>query len=210
MHAVAKAPEVASLPNLVHHNSAKVNNRRIVVMRHGESIYNATHILSSSLTSENGLTATGKDQVRTNAAHLIKAARPDKIFASPLQRTKDTAAIVAEVAEIALDEIIEEPLLREPNFGSFDGGPFPDYLKHFGENRAGTYLIGAPDGEHGSDHQARINAFLNEVTSNPIYEGKTIVVVGHLYTMQFTQKYFMDEHIPVAKYPKNAECYIYA
>ncbi len=180
--------------------TSKVGDRCFVVIRHGESVSNIKHVLSSSDTPLNPLTETGRNQVQTSAEAIIRVIKPDVIITSQLQRAKDTAGIVAQVAGISAETTIVDPRLREPYFGSYEEQPAKKYIELFVNGtrnfREGTYTEGSPDGESGKDQEARINALMDELIANPHYAGKTIVLATHLYPFQHINKYLTGEYVP--------------
>lgn len=95
-----------------------------IVMRHGQSEANAAHLIASQrATAETrfGLTALGRTQARDTArtiAHLYPGV-PCVVVASPLLRTRQTAAIVRQTLGCKVPLIIA-PDFVERDFGAFE------------------------------------------------------------------------------------------
>jgi glucosyl-3-phosphoglycerate phosphatase len=89
--------------------------RRVVLLRHGRTEWNATGRFQGQLDSP--LDATGHAQAAA-AAIAVAPMRPDALVSSDLSRARDTAAVVS--AETGLDVEID-PRLREIYLGSWEG-----------------------------------------------------------------------------------------
>ncbi|HXH58834.1 histidine phosphatase family protein [Iamia sp.] len=89
------------------------NGSRILLVRHGESTWNATGRWQGQ--ADPPLTDRGRDQARSAAARLPPVAA---VVASDLQRARETALILAEPQEraVTVDEV-----LRERDAGAFSG-----------------------------------------------------------------------------------------
>ena len=85
----------------------KKSGNRYFVMRHGEAIDNAKHVLDPKGDPNNHLTKKGKEEAKASAEGL-KGKKIDLIFASPFIRTKETADIVAK--ELGLSVMVDERL----------------------------------------------------------------------------------------------------
>lgn len=101
-----------------------------VFLRHGESIGNRDALIAGSM--DVALTERGRAQATAAAEHL--AALPiDRIYTSPLQRARDTAAVVAASRGLPVVTIAE---LGERHWGALEGRPRS-------ERTAGTLPPGA-------------------------------------------------------------------
>jgi probable phosphoglycerate mutase len=99
---------------------------KIYIARHGQDQDNVRGILNGH--RNESLTELGEKQGQ-ELAQKIKAAniKFDKIFVSPLERTKKTASIIAQTLELDEPEIF--PLLIERDFGIMTGKPVTDVEK---------------------------------------------------------------------------------
>ena len=90
--------------------------RRLVLVRHGESRWNAEARIQGQACA--GLSATGHAQARVTAAALAATYPKATLVASDLQRTIETASPLA--AELGV-EVRQDPGLRERAFGRWEG-----------------------------------------------------------------------------------------
>lgn len=168
-----------------------LTSAEIYVLRHGQAEHNIQHLMSSS--SEISLTEKGESQVLSSAESLAEATNIDAIFCSPLKRTRQTAAIAADCVGYPLENIIIDSRLREQYYGSFEGLPYDEYVAQF-SNKGDEFVLGAPDGESGSELYERISDFLNELLANPEYQNKRILIVTHAYPLCQISKYLTGRY----------------
>jgi probable phosphoglycerate mutase len=151
---------------------------KIIALRHGESTANKLGIITASDdVTVTRLTADGIGQVCRAAEKLKASASIDFIFSSPLQRTRETAAIVASSFN---KKVVIEDRLKEPAYGEFEGKPFLEYLKLFSKPED-RFVTAPPKGESGEKLRERIAAFLKELGSDATYQNKTVLLVTHYY-----------------------------
>ncbi|KAF9599399.1 hypothetical protein IFM89_036956 [Coptis chinensis] len=89
----------------------------IVVVRHGETTWNAAGIIQGELESD--LNEVGWKQAAAIAERLAKEQKPVAIYSSALKRAKDTAEMIAKKWHIP--EVIVVPELKERHVGSLQG-----------------------------------------------------------------------------------------
>jgi len=187
----------------------RIRFTKVSVLRHGESEGNLVPVYQGTCPGTH-LTATGKKQAAA-AADFLNAGEISAIYCSPLDRTKETAAIIAKAtgAPVIVDE-----RLHEVTFGDYEGKTvdFSD-LTFVKARRAHKLETNAPESIYhfpgmetfGAVHE-RISAFLEEVL--PRYRGGHIVIVTHADPLQNIQHFFTLEdpmklnHRP---YPRYAE-----
>jgi len=123
-------------------------------MRHGETLWNRAKVLQGT-TPYPQLSTKGVAMTEATAAGLAAAGvRYDRIFTSPLARTRETADIVA--AKTGPKPIVRE-LLHERCFGTAEG-------KRIGEGQTIKDLLSVATGvESEAEVAARVRAFLDEV-----------------------------------------------
>jgi isoleucyl-tRNA synthetase len=151
--------------------------------RHGESELNTQNILNGELGVRNGLTEKGRAQVR-EAIAALKELGIERIYHSPLERTVETARMIAEALGIPDGEVISDDRLREMRFGIFEGKMVDEYHDFFG----GGYnrLVKAPEGgETWTEVKKRVGEFLYEVEQNE--HNKRILIVSHNGALQMVQ-----------------------
>jgi len=117
----------------------------------------------------------GKREVEALAVRLEKTPLA-AIYASPLERTQETARAIA--AERQLDIISREGLV-ESDFGDWSGRLLADLAvdigwKRFNDNRSSTP---APGGEHMTEIQARMGRELLRIRD--AHPDQTVAVVSH-------------------------------
>ena len=105
--------------------------RRVVLLRHGRTEWNATGRFQGQLDAP--LDVMGKAQA-VAAAVAVGPMQPDAIVSSDLSRCADTAAAVA--AETGLDVVLD-PRLREINLGEWQGLTRAEARERFPEEYAG-------------------------------------------------------------------------
>ena len=108
----------------------------LIFMRHGEALDNMHEILSSQEIQCSMLTENGKKQVIESIKSLPKI---DKIYASPLARTLQTAKEVADNRNLNVEI---DNRIREINWGKFNGKENSAELDEVREKQvAGDFLL---------------------------------------------------------------------
>ncbi|XP_072977472.1 phosphoglycerate mutase-like protein 4 isoform X1 [Typha angustifolia] len=97
----------------------------ILVLRHGETSWNASRIIQGHLDPE--LNETGRRQATAVAAHLSKESKFAAIYSSDLKRAAETAQIIA--SSCGLPEVVLDQALRERNLGDLQGLTLRDAAK---------------------------------------------------------------------------------
>lgn len=148
-------------------------NNEYILMRHGESDSNVLSIVSSSPEKTSiKLTKKGKEEVLKSAKELKKK-KIDLIISSPLQRTIETAEIVADYCGASYET---DERLREYDFGTMNGRPLEEFLNFAGsvENR---FVMSPEEGETMADIKKRVLNFIADIEKK--YKGKKILIVSH-------------------------------
>ncbi len=151
--------------------------------RHGESVLNTLNTLNGENGVVNPLTEKGKDQVR-EAVQRLSGDKIDLIYHSPLERTSETAHLIATALELSPDQLIADDRLREMHFGEFEGKSVDEYHAFYmdGYNR----LVKAPaHGETWTDVKRRVGSFLYDMER--LHKGKRILIVSHNGPLQLIQ-----------------------
>ncbi len=100
-----------------------IPEREFYFLRHGQTDWNVQRLAQG--TSENGLNQTGLEEA-ANAADLLKGIEGiGAVVSSPLRRSLETAAIVAEALSLPVET---EELFAECGFGVRQGKVFGDWL----------------------------------------------------------------------------------
>jgi broad specificity phosphatase PhoE len=149
---------------------------RLFLARHGETDWNAAHRLQGQ--ADRPLTPRGQAQA-TALCRLLQRHPITAVYASPLQRARDTAAPLAEALGL---EVQEAAAMLEIDYGVLEG--------HTQQSVAGTDLedlwrrrsqnplaFDAPGAETYDDLVERVRPFAASLRRR--HAGQTIVVVGH-------------------------------
>ena len=138
-------------------------------MRHGESEANAAHVFAGQTNSP--LTQRGREQAKV-VAKALQHVRFDRIVASTLSRTMDTAAEIAAGRGVAV-EVFDD--LKEIDLGAAAGKPF-DEVRGL-PNYDGEGFTQWPGGESLDHVVTRAMRVIDGIVAGS--PGKTICVVGH-------------------------------
>ena len=87
----------------------------IVLVRHGATEANSRGLLLGR--ADPPLSDSGRAQARAVAEHLGREPRPSAVVASPLRRTMEAAASIADVFGLAVEP---DPALIEMDYGEWD------------------------------------------------------------------------------------------
>ncbi len=155
----------------------KKSGNSYFVMRHGESEGNALGYYDSDGCETNGLTEKGREQTLASAEALAGKGI-EKIYASPMLRTKETAELVAEKLGLSGDNIVYDDRLKEINFGEFSGKDAENPIERFAEWKKGKgYEDVIPGGESYFDAKNRFGSFLYELEETRV--GEKVLIVSH-------------------------------
>lgn len=104
-----------------------MTERVLYLVRHGESDFSSTDFSASPRGTQwdPPLSERGREQARLLAKRLLAMDRPSAVVASPLRRTRETAAPFADAAGL---EVALEDDLMEANIGEWEGKAFEEIL----------------------------------------------------------------------------------
>jgi broad specificity phosphatase PhoE len=160
----------------------------LFLARHGETIWNAMHRLQGQ--TDIALTERGEEQARALAT-LMADVRLDAVYASPLQRSLETARPVAQAHGL---EPIVRPELREIGYGILegyaDGDDDAELAKLWEARRRDPLHFRAPGGETYAELRHRVAAFTAHVRQ--VHPSDTILVVGHRGTNRALLSLWLD------------------
>ncbi|WP_327404461.1 bifunctional RNase H/acid phosphatase [Streptomyces sp. NBC_01288] len=150
-----------------------------VLLRHGETPLTPQKRFSGSGGTNPSLSPVGQDQATRAATALAARGTIQHIIASPLTRTRETAAAVAD--RLGLDVTIEEGL-RETDFGAWEGLTFGEVRDRYPDDLT-TWLADPTaqptgGGESFADTATRIAATRDKLTA--AYAGRTVLLVTHV------------------------------
>ncbi|MEU6883716.1 bifunctional RNase H/acid phosphatase [Streptomyces viridosporus] len=150
-----------------------------VLLRHGETPLTPQKRFSGSGGSDPSLSDTGREQAERVAALLARRGTVQAVVASPLARTRETAAIVA--ARLGLEVAVDEGL-RETDFGAWEGLTFAEVRERHPDDL--NAWLTSPDaeptggGESFAATAARVAAARDELVA--AYAGRTVLLVTHV------------------------------
>lgn len=155
----------------------KTSGNTYAVMRHGEGEHNVASVLSGLPENPHHVTEKGKEEIAATVEQMKKDGfMPDVIIASPLVRTRETAALVAEGMGLPKEVVVIDERIREDGFGDFEGksesigdGYFANTYEWMTKSR--------PNGESKVDVKRRMSEALYAYEKE--YTGKTILFVTH-------------------------------
>jgi probable phosphoglycerate mutase len=150
-----------------------------VLLRHGETPLTPQKRFSGSGGTDPSLSDVGRDQAERAGAALAKRGTIQAIIASPLTRTRETAAVVA--SHLGLDVTIDEGL-RETDFGAWEGLTFGEVRERYPDDM--TAWLADPEaqptggGESFAATATRIAATRDRLVA--AHAGRTVLLVSHV------------------------------
>ncbi len=134
----------------------------------------------------------GRDQAATAARRLTELDRVTAIYASPLERTRETAAPIAEALGL---EIQIEPGLLECEFGGWTGRELKELFKlpEWRQVQSSPSTFRFPDGESFNEMQLRISSAIAAIVAR--HPGETVVAVSHADPIKAAVAYAVGTHL---------------
>ena len=187
----------------------------IILVRHGRTAHTEAQRISGSGGSNPSLSQAGQlDAVRV-AAELSKFGHsgqwkhlptPEVVLASPMARTRETAAAIADRYGLSV-EVFDE--FEEISFGSWDGLTIEEVRAQFSaefELWQGSWDYAPPNGESLEKFDARILAGLRRLLSE--FEGRCVVLVSHVMPTRGIVRRAMDADVAAYWRPQVSPCSI--
>ncbi|MEV0910834.1 bifunctional RNase H/acid phosphatase [Streptomyces hokutonensis] len=150
-----------------------------VLLRHGETPLTPQKRFSGSGGTNPSLSPVGQDQAARAATALAARGTIQHIIASPLTRTRETAAAVAD--RLGLDVTIEEGL-RETDFGAWEGLTFGEVRERYPDDLT-TWLADPTAQPTGGGESFAATATRIAATRDKLiaaYAGRTVLLVTHV------------------------------
>ncbi|MFE3161957.1 bifunctional RNase H/acid phosphatase [Streptomyces sp. NPDC059224] len=150
-----------------------------VLLRHGETPLTPQKRFSGSGGTDPALSPVGLGQAQAAAGALARRGTIEVILASPLTRTRQTAAAVAE--RLGLDVTLEEGL-KETDFGAWEGLTFGEVRERYPDDL--NAWLADPEahptggGESFAETAARIAATRDRLVA--AHAGRTVLLVTHV------------------------------
>ncbi|RNE49627.1 histidine phosphatase family protein [Corynebacterium alimapuense] len=171
--------------------------RRLVLVRHGQTHYNATRRMQGQLDTE--LSALGRDQARA-AGRLLIDAGISRIVSSDLSRAFDTASIIAEV--LGLD-VVKDSRLRETHLGQWQAKTSMEVDAELPGARAAwrhDATWAPPGGESRVEVAKRARPVVEELMeSYEGWDGNAVLLVAHGGTISALTSHLLG--LDVSMYP---------
>ncbi|ELB2919840.1 histidine phosphatase family protein [Vibrio parahaemolyticus] len=172
--------------------------RRIFVLRHGETEFNADKKLQGHCNSS--LTSKGSDQARRVGTTLKQYVenRPFRVYSSTLGRALQTSQIVCEELNYSYENLNKEPRLKEFSLGEWEQRTIPSLEQEIPNLLAqNDWYLQAPNCETYESVRERLSSWLSDVAHDEdivvVSHGLTgIVLRGLLLGMDYTQVWQQD------------------
>ncbi|EPI5803363.1 phosphoglycerate mutase family protein [Vibrio parahaemolyticus] len=172
--------------------------RRIFVLRHGETEFNADKKLQGHCNSS--LTSKGSDQARRVGTTLKQYVenRPFRVYSSTLGRALQTSQIVCEELNYSYENLNKEPRLKEFSLGEWEQRTIPSLEQDIPNLLAqNDWYLQAPNCETYESVRERLSSWLSDVAHDEdivvVSHGLTgIVLRGLLLGMDYTQVWQQD------------------
>ncbi|MEJ5928599.1 histidine phosphatase family protein [Corynebacterium sp. H128] len=151
--------------------------RQLILMRHGETFYNATRRMQGQMDTE--LSEVGVQQAQ-NAADFLADIKIGRIVSSDLERAQETAKAVAQRVGVAVGV---DKRLRETHLGQWQGMSHEEVDAQFPGARAlwrHDASWAPPKGESRLEVAQRARAVIDEQMRDfSEWDDSTVVVVAH-------------------------------
>ena len=150
-----------------------------VLLRHGETPLTPQKRFSGSGGTDPSLSDVGRDQAERVAESLARRGTIEAIIASPLTRTRETAAAVA--ARLGLDVTIDDGL-RETDFGAWEGLTFGEVRERYPDDM-NAWLTSPKAEPTGGGESFAATARRLAVTRDKLiaaHAGRTVLLVTHV------------------------------
>ncbi|TOB34907.1 histidine phosphatase family protein [Vibrio parahaemolyticus] len=172
--------------------------RRIFVLRHGETEFNADKKLQGHCNSS--LASKGSDQARRVGTTLKQYVenRPFRVYSSTLGRALQTSQIVCEELNYSYENLNKEPRLKEFSLGEWEQRTIPSLEQEIPNLLAqNDWYLQAPNCETYESVRERLSSWLSDVAHDEdivvVSHGLTgIVLRGLLLGMDYTQVWQQD------------------
>lgn len=152
----------------------------VVVVRHGETPWNAARIIQGQMDPE--LNETGRQQALVVARRLAGEAKPAAVYSSDLRRAAETAQAIATACGVP--NVVLDPALRERHMGDLHGLAYGDAVRvNPGFFSSDDRAQGIPGGGESLEQLSRrCVSYLNTVATK--HRGERVIVVTHGASME--------------------------
>lgn len=185
----------------------------VILVRHGRTHLTESKRISGRGGANPGLSELGYSDARAAAAAVadigvrgpyahLKA--PSAIIASPIQRTQDTASVIAEKLHLSFETLAD---IEEIGFGEWDGLTNDEAKKNWPaewERWQGSWDYAPPNGESLQSFDQRVQAGRRLIHSK--FAGQTVVVVSHVMPIRSFVRAALNAGIESYWRPQIAPC----
>jgi probable phosphomutase (TIGR03848 family) len=162
----------------------------VLLVRHGQTPTTGTSLPGRAPGLH--LADAGRSQAETAAARISGMRKVAAVYASPLERTRETAAPIAK--QLGLRVRIDRGLL-ECDFGAWTGRPLKELFKLPEWSTVQRYPSGFrfPGGESFTEMQQRITGAIARLVER--HPGETVVAVSHADPIKAAIAHAMGTHL---------------
>ncbi|CAN5154510.1 bifunctional RNase H/acid phosphatase [soil metagenome] len=177
--ALDESGEAAVTPAVGWSNRFLGDPTTLILVRHGVTDNTVRKLFCGAGGTNPALNDEGRAQAQRAADYLKRTAEVDAILSSPLQRTQDTAGIIAST--LGLEFSLEDGIV-EAAFGDWDGSSFQEISERWPTELnawlASTSYAPPGGGETFDSVYARIETFRDRLLTD--FAGKTVVATSHV------------------------------
>ncbi len=167
----------------------------LYLVRHGEAEHNVRQILDSIAGDEvYALTPRGREQIAAVADAIALDGSIDAIISSPMPRTRETAALIAE--KTGIEKVLYDFRLRETDFGQWEGQPIQKFFEKYPTPETRIETDGTDGVESFLSQRDRCAEFLADLKEH--YLGKRVVIVSHGDTLEQLHGLIIGESVSEA------------
>lgn len=173
-----------------------MSTRRLVLIRHGQTEYNATGRMQGQLDTD--LSPTGIAQARAASAALADW-NVSAVFASDLRRAADTAEILAKPWGVP---VVTDARLRETHLGKWTGASHEEIDRNYPGQRPywkHDPQWAPPEAETRVQVARRAHAVVKEAMESSVFDDGLVVMVAHGGTIGALTAQLLD--LPMSHFP---------
>ena len=157
-------------------------NRTLVLVRHGESEWNARNLFTGW--KNPGLTAKGEEEARRAGRQLRERDILFSVaFTSALKRAQHTLDLILEELGQSNVPILRDRALNERHYGDLSGLNKDEARAQWGEEQVQlwrrSYDVAPPGGESLKDTVARVVPYYCQRILPPVMRGERVLVAAH-------------------------------
>lgn len=189
--------------------------KRIILVRHGESIGNAEPA-HYEITPDYALPLTdkGREQASEAGRRIVALIGTGKVraYVSPWYRTRETYEGIAKVLDDRIVRAIEDPRIREQDWGHLAS---VEQLRQIKQQQIafGPFYYRLPDGESGADVYDRVSTFMETLHRDfdkADFPDNTLIVTHGMTLRIFLMRWFhwRVEYFEQVRNPRNGEVFV--